>query len=253
MVRVHIRLDLENECGHARLGGRHDPLVRRLRPRRRRHGGERVEQIADAEILERAAEEDRRHVALGKSLRVEPLAGMAHEIKFPAECRRVEPGVQGGDFGDRHFAQPAGSAGIAVEQAHAAGLHVDCADEIATASDRPGDRRGIERQCLLDLVDEFERIAAFAIHLVDESDDRNVAQPAYLEQLARSRLDALGSVDHHHGRIDRGEGPIGVFREVLVAGGIKQIEDTAVVLEGHHRGNDGDSALAFDGHPVRTG
>ena len=181
MVRVHVRLNLENECGHAGLGSRHDPLVSRLRPRRRRHGGERIEQIADAEILERAAEEDRGHVALGKSARVKSLASMAHQIKFPAECCRVETGVQSGDFGDRHFAQRAGGARIAVEQAHATGCHVDRADEIAPAPDWPGDRRGIERQCFLDLVDEFERVAALAIHLVDESNDRNVAQPAYLE------------------------------------------------------------------------
>ena len=101
---------------------RHDPLVGRLRPRRRRHGGQRIEQIADTEILERAAEEDRRHVALGKSARIKPLAGMAHEIKFPAQCRGVETGIQSGDFGDRHFAQFAGRARIAVKQAYAAGL-----------------------------------------------------------------------------------------------------------------------------------
>ena len=177
-----------------------DPLVSRLRPRRRRHGGKRIEQIADAKILERAAEEDRRHVALGKSLRVEPLAGMAHQIKLPAELRGVEIGVQSGNFGERHFAQPAGGARVAVEQAHATGCHVDCADEIAPASDWPCDRRGVERQRLLDLVDEIERVAALAIHLVDERNDRNVAQPANLEQLARPRLDALGRVDHHHGR-----------------------------------------------------
>ena len=80
------------------------PLVGRLRPRRRRDGGERIEQIADTEIFERTAEEDRSQVALGKGSRVEPLAGMAHQIEFRAKCRRVETGVQRGDFGDRHCA-----------------------------------------------------------------------------------------------------------------------------------------------------
>jgi hypothetical protein len=60
MVRIHVRLNLENKCGRAGLGGSDDPLVGGLRSRRRRNGGERVEQIADAEIFERAAEEDRR-------------------------------------------------------------------------------------------------------------------------------------------------------------------------------------------------
>ena len=77
---------------------------------------------------------------------------------------------------------------------------VDGADEVAAAPDRPRHRRDVERQRLFDLVDQVERVAAFAIHLVDESDDRNVAQPADLEQLAGARLDALGGVDHHHRR-----------------------------------------------------
>jgi hypothetical protein len=46
---------------------------------------------------------------------------------------------------------------------------------------------GVQRQRLLDLVEEFERVAALAVHLVDEGDDRDVAQPADLEQLAGAR------------------------------------------------------------------
>src|SRR5207237_347354 len=86
MVRVHVRLNLENECGHAGLGSQHGALVSRLRPRRRRQGGERIEQIADTEILECAAEKDRGHMARGKGARIQTLAGMAHQIKFPAQC-----------------------------------------------------------------------------------------------------------------------------------------------------------------------
>ena len=113
--------------------------------------------------------------------------------------------------------------------------------------------RGIERERLLDLVEQVERIAALAVELVDEGDDRDVAQPADLEQLARLRLDALGGVDHHHGRVDRGQGPVGILREVLVARRVEQVEDATAVLEGHHRGDDRDAALALDLHPVGAG
>ena len=167
--------------------------------------------------------------------------------------RGVELGLQRGDLGDRHLAQLAGRAGVALEQAHAAGRHVDGADEIAAAPDRPGHRRGVERQRLFDLVDQIERIAAFAVHLIDEGDDRNVAQPADFEQLAGARLDAFGGVDHHHRRIDRGQRAIGVFGKVLVARRIEQVEDAAVILEGHHRSDNGDAALALDRHPVGAG
>jgi hypothetical protein len=64
---------------------------------------------------------------------------------------------------------------------------------------RPVERRRRHRQLLLDLVQQGERILRLAVHLVDEGDDRNVAQAAHFEQLQRLRLDALGGVEHHDG------------------------------------------------------
>src|SRR4029077_7733789 len=107
MIRVHIRLNLENKRRHIRLSRRHRPFVGRLCARRRRHRGERIEQIADAEILERAAEEDRGHVALGKSSRVKLLAGVAYEVELPCELSGIEFRVQSGNFGNGHLAQSA--------------------------------------------------------------------------------------------------------------------------------------------------
>ena len=189
-------------------------------------------------------------MTLAKGARVEPLASRTHQIEFAAECHRVEIGIQRGNVGYRHIAQTAGGAGIAVKKAHAARLHVHGADEIAPAPDRPCDRGSVERQRFFDLVDQVERIAAFAVHLVDECDDRNVAQPAHLEKLARARFDAFGAVDHHDRRVDRRKGPIGVLRKILVARRIEQIEYASAVFERHHRGHDGYAALAFDRHPV---
>ena len=62
-----------------------------------------------------------------------------------------------------------------------------------------------------------QRLAALAVELVDEGDDRRVAQPADLHQLDRPLLDALGAVDDHQRRVDRGQRAVGVLREVLVA------------------------------------
>ena len=160
----------------------------------------RVEQIADAEVLQRRAEEHRAQMAFAERVQVERLAGVAHQIELAGDRGGVEIGIERRDLGDAHLAQRAGLAGVAFEQPHAAALDLDGADEIAAAPDRPVHRRGVERQRLLDLVEQVERIAALAVHLVDEGDDRDVAQPADLEQLAGARLDALGGVDHHDGR-----------------------------------------------------
>ncbi len=129
---------------------------------------------------------------------------------------------------------------------------VDAGEAVAHA-ERPGERRGVERQPLLDLLEQVEGMAPLAVELVDEGDDGDVAQPADLEQLERARLDAAGGVDHHDGRIDRGQRPVGVFGEILVAGRVEQVEDGVAIFEGHHRGDDRDAALALHLHPVGTG
>ena len=142
---------------------------------------------------------------------------------------------------------------VRVEPAHEVLGEVERAGEVLAAADRPGDGRGVERQRLLDLVEEVERVAALAVHLVDEGDDRDVAQPAHLEQLARARLDAARAVDDHHGGIDRRQRAVGVLREVLVAGRVEEVEDAVAVFERHDGGHDRDAALLLDRHPVGAG
>ena len=56
--------------------------------------------------------------------------------------------------------------------------------EIPEKDEQTGGRGHVERQRLLDLADEVERVAALAVELVDKGQDRHVAQPADLEELA---------------------------------------------------------------------
>ena len=139
-----------------------------------------------------------------------------------------------------------------VEHQHAAVGEIVGALEGLARAGRPGHRRDVERQGRGDLVEQLDRVPGLAVHLVDEGDDRHVAQAADLEQLAGARLDALGGVDHHHRRIDGGQGAIGVLAEILVARRVEQVEDRAAILEMHHRGGDRDAALLLDLHPVRA-
>ena len=130
------------------------------------------------------------------------------------------------------------------------GAKIEGAGEIRAHADRPDDRRGVERQRRLDLVEQLEGMAALAVDLVDEGDDRDVAQPADLEELSGLALDALRRVDHHDGGIDRGQRAVGVLGEILVAGRVEEVEDEPVALEAHDGGGDRDAALALDRHPV---
>ena len=252
MVRVHVGLDLEDEAGHAVLVRRDEARVGRLRPRRRREFGERVDEVADAEILQRRAEEHRRQVPLAEGLERERPAGvlgerdlLAPSLAFLLRQQRLDGRARRAV--DRHRRL------VGIEPAHEVAGEIVGAGKAAPAPDRPGHRRRVEGERLLDLVEEVERVAALAVHLVDEGDDRDVAQAADLEQLAGARLDALRGVDHHHGGIDRRQRAVGVLGEVLVARRVEEVEDAIAVLEGHDRGHDRDAALALDAHPVGAG
>jgi hypothetical protein len=209
-----------------RLGRLDHALVGLLGARRRRIGGERIEQIAHAEILERAAEVDRRQMCPRGRPRDRRLAGLTSSTSSRQRrgvCPCGSSVVDDGSSGPRR--PPASARSSLVERRNACWLEIVGADEIAAAADRPGHGRRVERQRLLDLVEQLEGVAALAVHLVDEGDDRDVAQAADLEQLARARLDALGGVDHHDRGVDRGQRAVGVFREVLVARRVEQVED----------------------------
>src|SRR5437868_4860628 len=58
VVRIHIGLDLEHEGAHARLRCLDLAQIAFLRPRLRREAPKALQQIADAEIAQRAAEID---------------------------------------------------------------------------------------------------------------------------------------------------------------------------------------------------
>ncbi len=137
-----------------------------------------------------------------------------------------------------------------VEAADARLEEIVGAAEIAALADGPHHGRGVERQHLLDLVEQLKRFARLAVELVDEGDDGDVAQAADLKQLARARLDALGGVDDHDGGVDGGQRAVGVVGEVLVARRVEQVQDRAAIFERHHRGGNRDAALALDRHPV---
>lgn len=186
-------------------------------------------------------------MALQEGFAVERTAGLDRQLRLLDEDLALV------------FRQPAGHALRAVDRrsldfgirtAHRVGGDIVGTAEGLGTADRPGDRRGIQRQLLFHLVEDLEGIAAFAIHLVDEGDDRDIAHAADFEELQRARLDALGGIDDHDGGVDGGQRAIGVVGEILVTRRVEDVEDIVVIFEGHHRGDDGDAAFALDLHPV---
>jgi hypothetical protein len=118
-------------------------------------------------------------------LRSKLVAEVLHQVDLVAPFGE---GIGLHQLGDQRIVGPRdGNAfGVLLELAHARAVEVIGAGELLALADGPdhgGDRQG---QALLDLVQEVEGVARLAVHLVDEGDDGNVAQPADLEELARS-------------------------------------------------------------------
>ena len=56
-----------------------------------------------------------------------------------------------------------------------------------------------------------------------------------LEQLSGLRLDTLGTVDYHDGRIRRHQGTVSILREVLMSRCIKDVDAVTPVIELQYR------------------
>ena len=70
---------------------------------------------------------------------------------------------------------------VALEGDDAAGLTVEHSAEVLSAADRPVHGVGADAEHRFDLFHKLERVAAFAVHLVHEREDGDVAQRAHLE------------------------------------------------------------------------
>src|SRR5471032_1809018 len=84
---------------------------------------------------------------------------------------------------------------LALVEQEVLALEVVHAAEVLGVADRPVDRRRLDAQRALDVVEQLQRIARGAIELVDEGEDRQAMAPAHLKQLARLTLDAVRRVD----------------------------------------------------------
>ena len=128
--------------------------------------------------------------------------------------------------------------------------------ELLSLVDRPRQRTHLDLQFLFQFVQQVERVATFAVHLVDEDDDGRIPHAAHLHQLPRLRLHTLGTVHHDDGRVNSRQRTVSVFGKVLVS---RCVEDVHLVfclralrriVKFHHRRRYRDTSLFLDVHPV---
>ena len=114
----------------------------------------------------------------------------------------------------------------------------------------PAERKDVDVEFLLEFIQQFKGILAFAVHLIGKDDDRSFSHAAYLHQLARLRLHALGRVNNDDNAIDSRQRAEGIFGKVLVARGIENVYLVSLIVELHHGSRHRDTTLFLNLHPV---
>ncbi|MNZ69474.1 hypothetical protein D3C78_877720 [compost metagenome] len=257
MFRIHVRLDLEHEAGELLLGRHHFTALCLARHGGRRPVGQAIQHVVDAEVAKGGTEEDRSHLAGDEGLVVELGRGALHQLQLAAQLGGqifTYGGVQLGVV--QTLDHPLLLDGVALTGLIQIGLVlVEVVDPLEglAAADGPGDGGAHDLQLALHLVHHFHGIAHFAVQLVHEGEDGGVPQPGDFHQLAGPIFDTLGGIDDHQAAVDRGEGTVGIFGEVLVTRGVEQVDQTVRIGELHHRGGDGDTTLLLHLHPVGFG
>ncbi|MPM44841.1 hypothetical protein SDC9_91523 [bioreactor metagenome] len=253
MRLVHVGLDFKHKAGESVLHGIHHPGGGAAGQGRRGHGQKVLQKGLHTEVCKGRAEEHRRELPVAHPLHVKLAGGPLQQLNIVGKLlmkffsdQPVQAGVAGLHLGGR--CRP--GAAMAGEVNNLAPLPVVNALKLLAAADGPVHRIGFNAQLMFNLLAELEGIPCLPVHFVDKGKDGNVPQHAHFKELAGLSLHALGSVDDHDGGVGRHEGAIGVLGEVLVAGGVQNINAVALVLELHHRGGNRNAPLLFYFHPV---
>ena len=256
MGLVHVGLNFEHKSGKIRVKGVDDATVSRPGQGRGRQLQEGFQKRLNAEVCQCGAEEHRGQLALADGFHVQfpPGGEQLHVVDELLALGFAAQQVGNLRVIQIHFqlVRP-GLAVHAGEEQQLRLLPVVDALKILAAADGPVHGVGLDAQLPLHLVQQVEGIFRLPIHLVDEGKDGNVPHGADLEELPCLRLHALGTVDDHDGGVRRHQGAVGVLGEVLVARGVQNVDAEALVLELHHRGRNGNTALLLNLHPVGGG
>ena len=124
--------------------------------------------------------------------------------------------------------------------------------EGVTNADGPRKRAHADVELFFQLIQQVKGIAAFEVHFVDEDDHRGVTHAADFHQALGLGLHTFHAVDHQNDAVHRSQGAVGIFSKVLVTGGVEQVHQHVLVVEGHHRGGHRNPTLLLDLHEIRS-
>ena len=253
---VHVGLDLKHKGGEVLVKAVDDRIARLSGKGSGGHTQEFLQKGLHTEVGQRRAKKDWGQLSMAHPLQIKVAGGTVQQLDLVHQLAVLALADQLGQSGVVHLDLSGGGGfgvGVGGEVDDFAVLAVVHALELLAAADGPVHGIGVDAQLLLQLFAQFKGVPGLPVHLVDEGEDGDVPHGAHLEQLAGLSLHALGCVNDHHRAVRRHQGAIGVLGEVLVAGGVQNVDAETLVLELHYRGGNRDAALLFDLHPVGGG
>jgi len=255
VVGIDIGSNLEDEAGKFGLLGLDDTLFSLRWAWGRGYLDEAVEEFLDSEIVERRAEEYGRDIGGAVSRDVKLGIDTADELEILTQLLRIAFAyvlLQVGGV-DVYFNLFSHFLLIRDEEIEIVLVDIVYSLEVHALVDGPGEGAYLNLQLLLNFVEEVEGVFAFAVHLVDEDDDRSLTHAEHGHELACLGLDTLGTIDDDDGGVYGREGSESVFGKVLVAWGVEDVDLVVAVVKLHDRRCHGDTALLLDIHPVARG
>ena len=129
-------------------------------------------------------------------------------------------------------------------------LSVVNALEFLTAADGPVHRISADSELPFKLVKKVKRVACLTVHLIYKCENWNISHSADLKELSRLRLYTLCRIDNHYRAVCRHKRAVGILREILVSGRVKNIDAIPVIFKLQNRRGYRNTPLLFEVHPV---
>ncbi len=146
--------------------------------------------------------------------------------------------------------------GLAVVAVEIQGLFAEQVNnplEIVLQTDRKLHQHGITAELAAELLDHFLRVAAGAVHLVDERQAWHAIAPHLAVDGQRLGLHAAHRAEDENGPVQDAETALDLDGKIDVARGIDQVDVVAVPLHRGRRTGNRDAALPLQVHVVHGG
>ena len=130
---------------------------------------------------------------------------------------------------------------------------IDDALEVVLQADGKLHQHGVAVELVAKLLDDFVRIAAGAVHLVDEGQAGHAVSPHLAVDSQRLGLHAAHGAEDEDRPVQHAETSLDLDGEIDVARRIDEVDVVAVPLDRGSGAGDGDAALALQFHVVHGG